>query len=336
MGTFAYGDSYFGLRSFDQSFGTVKDASASATAAAYLAPVAFKNAIGAQATMSSSVTTSASAQKFVLKESSPYSYGTAAYGSNSFGVDYFDVPISATSSTSLTGATAVLALRGASITATSGFAAIGGFLANASATSASSSGITCGAVRYRTGPAISAGASVTTSAATANFISGAAISTTSVVAAVGEQVIIEESDRFNYGRATYGSYAYGENANLQTVSGAVSLATAAGIRIQAASASMSSASSATSDSEQIYQSGATTTATTSTAASGVFIRFVSVGIGATSGTSATGIRYREVDSVSAGSSVLVALGRKKWEDITDESVTWTDATIESVTWNQAA
>jgi len=442
MGTFAYGDSYFGLRAFDQTNGAVKDAAASIAATVTIPPVAYKNAIGAAAAMTSTSSATAAAQQFVLKETWGYSYGTSAYGTANFGESYFNVPITTTASASITYRRVRLASISASVT--SATAAIGGFYAQASATVLATCSVTptstLNGSRVRESAAQPAGASVTAAAAVARFVSASAVSVTSATAAVGQQFVLEETSLFGYGTAAYGMHAYALNADLQTVVSASSSATctcdrihqptiagtasctvnASGRRVPEGSALVYGTATVTPTStlngsrvrtsggaalptaandancERVRELALEVTPASDVTANAVIIvsaaaqdnasasatvngRFTARGFGAMSSASASqgagqkvgerggamtsvvsinahraatfrgfgsttaladnsgeGQRVRESNSVPAGTSVVVAVGRRKWEDIATVSITWGDSPVESVTWLKAA
>ena len=99
MGTFAYGDSYYGLRSYDQTTGAVKDASATVTATSSISPVDWITNIGSgQITLTATSLTTCSGESVILEETDKFSYGTGLYGLNEYDQADLQTIVSATSS----------------------------------------------------------------------------------------------------------------------------------------------------------------------------------------------------------------------------------------------
>ena len=98
MGTFTYGSSYYGLRSYDQTTGDVKDASATVTATSSIAGVDWIVNIGSgQITMTANSSSSCSGESVIIEETDKFSYGTGLYGSNEYDQADLQTIVSATS-----------------------------------------------------------------------------------------------------------------------------------------------------------------------------------------------------------------------------------------------
>ena len=98
MGTFAYGDSYFGLRSYDQSTGVVQDASASASATSSASPVNWTIAIGSgPITIGATSTVTASGEGVIIERTDEFSYGMGNYGANAYTQGDLQIEVSSTS-----------------------------------------------------------------------------------------------------------------------------------------------------------------------------------------------------------------------------------------------
>jgi hypothetical protein len=193
----------------------------------------------------------------------------------------------------------------------------------AAAVTASSSATAVG-FKYKFGSATVSASSSASSAAIATFVSGATVSSTASIASVAEEFVLKQSDKFSYGTGTYGSYVY-DNADLQTISSATLSATQADyIRIRTVSGSGSASASNSSDSTRVREGAATVAASASIAADGAFTVSASPEtIDVTSGVSISYIRKRNAEAIKAAQSVVVAIGREKWEVIPVTSFTWT-------------
>jgi len=78
---FPYGDSYYGLRTFGQSDGTVQDASATVTASSSTSDVGWIVSIGSGAiSISASSSTTATGESVIIERTDEYAYGSGLYG----------------------------------------------------------------------------------------------------------------------------------------------------------------------------------------------------------------------------------------------------------------
>jgi hypothetical protein len=99
MGTFAYGDSYYGLRSYDQTTGAVKDASATVTATSSISTVDWVVNIGSgQITLTATSSTTCSGESIIIERTDKFAYGTGLYGKNVYDQADLQTIVSATSS----------------------------------------------------------------------------------------------------------------------------------------------------------------------------------------------------------------------------------------------
>jgi len=192
------------------------------------------------------------------------------------------------------------------------------------------------AVTATSGMTVSGGRSITVDAtvtATSGFTSteayriresGAAVSSTSVITAAGEGVVIKRTDKLQYGGGAYGYNVY-DQTDLQTISSATSVTTVSnGIRIQQSGGTVTATSGASASAEQIYQGSATVTGSSSASANAVFTIKGAATATAASSVSISYIRRRRTSGLSSGTSVTVAIGREKWEVITySGSPIWT-------------
>jgi hypothetical protein len=205
----------------------------------------------------------------------------------------------------------------ASVTATSGMTVSGGRLLESDATVTATSGFTStAAYRIR--------------------LSDAVVSSTSVVVAAGEGVVIKRTDKLQYGGGAYGYNVY-DQADLQTISSATSVTTVAnGIRIQKSGGTVTATSGASASAEQIYQGSATVTESSSSSASAVYTIKVAVSLTAASSTSISYIRRRHASGVLSETSAAAAIGREKWEIINNNANTWTTISETTTTWSEVA
>ena len=231
MGTFAYGDSYYGLRSYDQTTGAVKNASATVTATSTLPAVTYVVAIGAEASLTAASSMTCSGESVIFEDTDKFSYGTGLYGKNEYDQADLQTIVSATSSiASVSGEKIHLA------SATSNAVAIidilGGLTFSGSVSVIATSTFSSSGVRYREGSAtVTVGSSITASS-TATYVASATVNATSTTAANAEKFFLERSDKFAYGTGLYGRNEYDE-ADLQTIISATSSMTAvSGIRVQ--------------------------------------------------------------------------------------------------------
>lgn len=78
---FPYGDSYYGLRTFGQSDGTVQDASATVTASVTIPNVNWIVNIGSGAlSISASSSATATGESVIIERTDEYAYGSGLYG----------------------------------------------------------------------------------------------------------------------------------------------------------------------------------------------------------------------------------------------------------------
>jgi len=199
-----------------------------------------------------------------------------------------------------------------------------GVFADASAAVTATSGMTVSGGRSITGDATVTATSGFTSTAQRIRESGAAVSSTSVVVAAGEGVVIKRTDKLQYGGGAYGYNVY-DQADLQTISSTTSVTTVSnGIRIQQSGGTVTATSGASASAEQIYQGSATVTGSSSASANAVFTIKAAASLTAASSVSISYIRRRRTSGLSSGTSVTVAIGREKWEVITySGSPIWT-------------
>ena len=324
MGTFAYGDSYYGLRSYDQTTGEVKDASAALTATSTLPAVNYVIAIGAEASLTATSSMTCSGEGIIREDSDKFAYGTGLYGSNEYDQADLQTIVSATSSiASVSGEK--INLVSAAISAVVTINVLGGLTLNGSGTSSSSSTTSSSGVRYREGSAIVSVTSSTTTTAYGTLSGVATVNSTSTAVANAEKFFLESSDKFAYGTGLYGANEYDE-ADLQTIISATSASsTASGEKINLASAVSSASATNTADSEKIHQQGGYTTcnativATAVTALSSGPMSMESSGV-----TVIAFIRKRDVTAIVSTTSGTLAFAREKWEVIAPTSTTWTD------------
>jgi len=172
-----------------------------------------------------------------------YSYGTSTYGSHEFGED--SLPVVIYGASTVTGSCERIQQSNLEVSATSGFASIGGFTAAADATINATSTTSCSGQRLALFPSgnIVATASVSITG-NATFASGGSVtvSVSSGVSAAGEKFILEETDTQGYGTYVYGVGVF-DLANLQTVITATSTVTCNGEKINVDGAQMTSTAS---------------------------------------------------------------------------------------------
>lgn len=280
--------------------------------------------------------------------SSAFSYGTGLYGANSYGEDNLPSVISATATISATASKVVYPTL--TISSVSVFTALGGFTANISATLDASATSSSDSVRVREGSATVSVSSSITVTPTCTFsvpirIDGYGQSTygtadygvdnkaseyklgaASSGSCLGEVFILELSDKFDYGTGLYGLNQY-DQADLQTIVSATSVATTATaekINLGSAVSSGSSAST-TATAEKIHQQGGSTTCSSDASATGV----MALSSGALAVSSSADIvivfeRKRNAEAIVSTTSGTLAIAREKWEVIAPTSTTWTD------------
>ena len=192
----------------------------------------------------------------------------------------------------------------ASITSVSAFAAEGGRDLKSSASSGSTAVFSSDAVRVAE--------------------SSGSVTSTVTIAASGESIIIERSDKVPYGASVYGYNRYDLN-DLQTiVSGTSAVAVANGLRVQS-SGGESSTNSSLQASAEIIRLGEAISATTATADAAAV--YVFKGEGTVSGNSSVTIDYireRKSQALASSTSGTLTIGREKWEPIPYNSSFWTN------------
>jgi len=334
---FEYSESAYGLRTYGSSVGEVLNASATVTATSSIANVDWVVAIGADASLTATASITCSGEVIILEETDVFSYGSGLYGQNEYTQGDLQTVVTATSS--VTASCERILLSGALSAGASGFAAIGGFLGNASATSTTTSATTSSGQVVGERSATVTVTSTITSNATATYNYSIAIAAVASIACSAEKFFLESSDKFVYGSGLYGRQVYDE-ADLQTIVSATSVGTTCnGERILATTtATVSAVASNTCDSEKIHQEGGTLTAT-STSTSRAEAVYISSG--ATTATStftqtSNDLRVRESTGIVSSTSGTATIGREKWEIISVTPITWTQETNNSVTWTQIA
>lgn len=210
---------------------------------------------------------------------------------------------------------------------TSGFTYDGIAAVSATAT------VSCSGGRSLKSSAALASASTITASAMRERESGATVSLTSSVAAAGEGVVIKRTDKLAYGGGVYG-YNVFDNADLQTISSATaSGSTANGERIHLASGSLAASCTTSASCERVREAE-----TSPTLEGGVLIGIAAATVSATGAftvyaqpqtitpratATSTIERVRFTTQIVTAESAVVAIGREKWEIITNDSNIWT-------------
>lgn len=153
----------------------------------------------------------------------------------------------------------------------------------------------------------------------------ASIVAASSLAASGEIIVIERSDKVPYGASLYGRNRYDLN-DLQTIVSVTSGVTVAnGIRIRVGDVSVLSASSGSSASAEIVKLGVAESASqSSVTASAVYTIKGSATLAGNSSVTINYIRRRVGSALSTGTSGTLSIGREKWEPISYTSITWSN------------
>jgi len=316
VGTFVYGNSYYGLRSFDQTTGAVEDASATVTATSSIAGVDWIVTMGSgPISVSTSSSSSCSGEVVIIEETDKFSYGSGLYGQNEYTQGDLQTVVTATSSASascikIQTASATCsavstvsanarrvpegsALVNGTSTTSVNSTANGARIRESSATSSTTASNSISATRVREGYA-NPSASATTSASSVFVVSGSAtVNASCTTATICNRV------RFGSGVAT-------SNASI-TVLG---FATRGGI------ASLSGTSTASSDSEKIFQGSATSLPSTTITATCNRVQHSGATVSSTSGT--------------------LTIGREKWEVVSPTGATWSTIAETSTTWTDIA
>ena len=324
---FVYGDSYYGLRTWGSSSGTVKDASAALTATSGAGAVNWIANIGSGViTITVASGTTCSGEKIILEESDRYTYGSGLWGRNVFaGNADLQTIVSATSSIANVVQERVRTAS-ATVSASATVYAIGGMRSNAYSQSVSTSSMATSnaTLRVREGAATSTSASSATSNATCTWSTGATVSATGTLTGAAIQFFEERADKFTYGSGKYGYNPY-DATDLQTIISATSVGTSCvGAKVNLAAANSIATSSATVSGEQIDQPTSAMSATSSATARAEAI-FISNATSQSASTTAftTVIRVREDTAAVSVTSGTATIGREKWEVIVNDTNTWT-------------
>jgi len=335
MGTFAYGASYYGLRSFDQTTGVVNDASATVNAVSSIATVNWAIAIAGDASMSSSSSSTCSGEVVIIEETDKFSYGSGLYGLNEYDQTDLQTIISVTSSFA-TVTPLVYRQIPVTISATSTVSVLGGMTLNGVATTTTTSTVSSGGVRYREGSAIVSDSSSTTVTPTCTFSDSVSITATSSVSANAEKFFLESSDKLSYGTGLYGLNEY-DQADLQTIISATSVAsTCSGEKINLVSAISSASASNTAIGEKINLGVASMSSSSTSTASSVFVASGDGSMTSTSGTTIAFIRKRNASGIVSSTSGVATIAREKWEIVSPTSATWNTIAETSQTWTDIA
>ena len=332
---FEYSESVYGVRTYGSSVGEVINASATVTATSSIANVNWVIAIGAEASLTATSTTTCSGEVVILEETDVHSYGSGLYGANEYTQGDLQTIISATSSIAnvnyirVRNAVGIVAAESATVT-------IGGFTANASGTITVTSATTCSGQKVGERSASLTSTSGVTSNATATYNDAITITATSSTTASASGFFLESSDKMVYGHGLYGMEVY-DQADLQTIVSATSVGTTCtAAKVNLASATVSAVASITTASEKIHLSSGTVTAT-STITSNSVIVVVGTALVSPSGTITTSaLRVRESSGIVSVTSGTATIGREKWEIIAVTPITWTPVVNDSVTWTQIA
>ena len=271
-----------------------------------------------------------------IVNSSAYSYGTNAFGADSFGVDV--LPIESASSATVSADSVRVKFGSASVAATSSTNALGGFFAGGSATVTASSSATNDSTRVREGAQVVVATASVSARAVADYVSGAISSGTLVTVSVGEKFILEESSAFAYGTSTYGSNVY-DYADFQTIVAATSTNSwAIGAATRQSGAQITSSSSFTvgGNVTRVREGDANPSAIAVGSAVGVFTVSARAGLQAQSTFSADFLRFRNTGGTSAATASIATIGREKWEPYVVTSETWTPIPATSETWTKLA
>ena len=179
MGTYAYSDSAYGLRAYDQTDGVVLDGAATVSSTSSLSVVTEKLK-GGSASIAATSSVTASGESIIIERSDKVPYGAAVYGYNRYDLNDLQTIVSVTSALTVAQADRVR-IADASLSATSGGTASGeviklgaGEASAASTVTAQGfytikgvgivsvqSAVTINVIRRRKGSAISAGTSGT-------------------------------------------------------------------------------------------------------------------------------------------------------------------------------
>ena len=204
------------------------------------------------------------------------------------------------------------------------FGTSGSVIDGVASTSVSSSATASGYVTTLSGSVSGSASSSTTASSSVTFASGALVSSTSVNTSVAEQFVLKESDKFSYGTGAYGYSVY-DNADLQTIVSATAVSsTATGERVQNASAISSVSASTSGACERVREVDGQSNAVSANIADAAFTISASASASAESTVTASCIRRRKSSAAPSVTSVVIAIGREKWERIPYTSTTWTE------------
>lgn len=271
-----------------------------------------------------------------IVNSSAYSYGTNAFGADSFGVDV--LPIASTSSAVVSADSVRVKFGSASIAAAASTTAFGGFFAGGSATIAATATSTVDSKRVREGvPPVNVTSNIV-ARAVADYVSGAISSGTAVTVSVGEKFILEESSAFAYGTSTYGNNVY-DYADFQTIVAATAVnswVVGAATRQSGAQVAASSGFTVGGNVTRVREGYANPSAVAVSVASGVFTVVGHANIQAQSVVAIDFLRFRNTGGTSTPTATVATIGREKWEPYVVTSETWTPIPATSETWTKLA
>lgn len=271
-----------------------------------------------------------------IVNSSAYSYGTNAFGADSFGVDV--LPIASASSAVVSADSVRLKFGSASVAAAASTTALGGLFAGGSAIISATATSTADSTRVREGvQSVNATVSIV-ARAVADYVSGAISSGTAVTVSVGEKFILEESSAFAYGTSTYGNNVY-DYADFQTIVAATSVnswAIGAATRQSGAQITVSSGFTVGGNVTRVRESYANPSAVAVSSAVGVFTVSAKAETHGQSAVSAQFLRFRNTGGASTSTATVATIGREKWEPYVVASETWTPIPATSETWTKLA
>jgi hypothetical protein len=262
---FEYSESVYGVRTYGSSVGEVINASATVTATSSIANVNWVIAIGAEASLTATSTTTCSGEVVILEETDVHSYGSGLYGANEYTQGDLQTIISATSSIAnvnyirVRNAVGIVAAESATVT-------VGGFTANASGTITVTSATTCSGQKVGERSASLTSTSGVTSNATATYNDAITITATSSTTASASGFFLESSDKMVYGHGLYGMEVF-DQADLQTIVSATSVGTTCtGSKVNLASATVSVVASISASGRRVPEGSALVNGTSTTTA----------------------------------------------------------------------
>jgi len=323
---FPYGDSYFGLRTFGQSDGTVKDASATISASSTTSDM--ENgviAIGSgQVTISASASISCSAESIIVERTDEYAYGSGLYGQEEYTQGDLQTIVVSQSTTTVANGNRIR-FGDATVSGASSITILAGFTANADGSLSATSSTSGASTRVRESSATVSASSTTTANAVFTAKGEATVNASATLTDNGAEVIIrEDSDQRTYGSWNYGVDLY-DQADLQTIVSVTSVdSSATANRVQNASATVNATATNTSVGERIHRAEGTVTSTSTVSANAVIIANASATVTVTSTITFTSLeaRIRESGSIVTVESAEVTNAREKWERISRASTLW--------------